>query len=206
MIRIPALGLLVLAPSAGVAQPQRQPQPIEVQWKELPRVVMGRRVAAVLADGTHVEGKVRRINPAELVLDITKTSAPHAYPKGVSAIPCEAVSTLQVKQRRWRIAGTLIGLGGGLAAGWIPALLLCGSPDSGNACTWSAWLAITGISAIVGYVAGRSPDRRAGRVGRVTCGGAAPAADGTLSEVSEAGKLDWRSRCGQNDLGEEHCY
>jgi hypothetical protein len=163
-------------PSAGVAQPQRQPEPIEVQWKELPRLLMGRRVAAVLADGTRVEGEVRRIHAAELVLDITKTSAPHAYPKGVSTIPCEAVSTLQVKQRRWRIAGTLIGLGGGLAAGWMPIPFFCGDPDRSAACTWTTWFVITGISAIVGYVAGRSPDLRAGRVRRLTCGGPAPAA------------------------------
>jgi len=154
----------------------------------------GRRVAAVLADGAQLEGKVRRVNPADLVLEITKTSAPHAYPKGVRTIPCEAVSTLQVKQRRWRIAGTLIGVGGGLTAGLWPTMFLCGELDRSAACRWSAWFVVTVVSAIGRYVAGRCPDLRAGRVRRVTCGGAAPAADGVLSEISKAGKLDWRSR------------
>jgi hypothetical protein len=74
--RTAPLGLLAVVPGTAGAQPPRQAEPVEVHWRELPRVVMGRRVAAVLADGAQLEGKVRRVNPADLVLEITKTSAP----------------------------------------------------------------------------------------------------------------------------------
>lgn len=203
----PTLALVLLACTTGaaVAESQSQADPRELRWEELPRVVMGRKVAAVLDDGTRLEGKVRRVNPASLVLDIAKTSDPQAYPKGPNTIPCEAVSTLQLNQRRWRIAATLIGLGAGVGAGWIPALLMCGQPDSGTACTWLAWIAISGVSALVSYVGGSDADRRASRVRRVTCGGAAsqPLAPGVSIRSPN---LDWRSTCEQEQFCEQHCY
>jgi len=39
--RTAPLGLLAVAPGAAAPQPPRQVEPIEVHWRELPRVVMG---------------------------------------------------------------------------------------------------------------------------------------------------------------------
>lgn len=77
------VALVLFASTAGpvLADMQKDNQVKDLRWEELPRVVMGRKVVAVLSDGARLEGKVRRIHPAFLAPDVAQTSNPLAYPK-----------------------------------------------------------------------------------------------------------------------------
>ena len=72
--------LLSLAPVASAAEPQR------LAWDELHRFI-GRHVSIPLYDGSAVFGKVTKVQPDALVIDVEKSSHPQAYPKGSLRVP-----------------------------------------------------------------------------------------------------------------------
>jgi len=98
-----------------------QPRQIQLSWSELGPRIAEKKVALVLPDGTHVEGKVRTVQPDALHLRVSKTSDRKTLAKGERAIPRESVSLLRVTEygtrgRLLTVAGTL-----GAAAGIVAA-------------------------------------------------------------------------------------
>jgi hypothetical protein len=116
-----ALGALLWAGAAWAGE-------AALQWSELGPRITGKKVALVLPDGTHVQGKVRGVDPAGLLLNISNTSDKRAHPKGLHSIPRQAVSVLRVTE--YRKLGRLVFTLGTLAAGGL--LVAKGAGDSAN--------------------------------------------------------------------------
>jgi hypothetical protein len=91
-----------------------------LQWRDLPRMITDHKVVMKLPDGARVQGKVLAIEPDAMVLDITKTSNKHAYPKGHGSIPRAAVTEFRLVKRTghtWTVVGTAVGAFVGLLLG-----------------------------------------------------------------------------------------
>lgn len=142
----------------------RAQQRIEVRWAELPQVLDGRVVSAVLVDGAVLRGRVLDVSATEARFEVKKTSDRNLYPKGEGSVTREQLSAFSYRDRRghWRAAGTAIGGG----AGAVPAVLLCGL-RSDDACSGgyqnsdkmaAAAAAMVGVGAVVGYLAGHAAD------------------------------------------------
>lgn len=58
-----------------------KPGPVQLQWNELGPRMTNRKIAFVLPDGTHVDGQLG-VESEGLRLNVTKSSNPHAQPKG----------------------------------------------------------------------------------------------------------------------------
>jgi hypothetical protein len=102
-----------------------EPRQMQLQWSELGPRIADRKVALVLPDGTHLEGKVRGVEPDGLRLRISKTSDRKAQPKGDGVIPRQSVSVLRVTEYRklWRVLATT----GAIAA--AAGVVLANKPD-----------------------------------------------------------------------------
>lgn len=137
------------------------PSPLQLRWSELDSVITGRKVAMVLPGGTHIEGKVLRVEPESLWLDISKTSDRVAQPKGERRIPRQSVSVLRYTEYRKirRLIGTLA-LPAAVAAGMLaggardcyegPCIILFPAIGIGSAAG----------GAVGGYYIGKRADRR----------------------------------------------
>lgn len=153
-----ALGALLWA-GQGIAQ-AGEPDRIQLKWSELGPRVDGRKVALVLPGGTHVEGKVRGVEPEGLRLRVSKTSDRDAMPKGTQLIPRQSVSVLRVTEyrKRGRILGTLA------AAGTAAAIAAATYPDlyEGTVIIVVPAVVAGGITgaAIGGYYIGKAADKR----------------------------------------------
>ena len=75
-----AVLLLSLAPAADAVSPRR------LTWDGLSQLV-GKHVSIPLYDGGAVSGKVREIQADALVIDVSRSSNPVAYPKGPMRVP-----------------------------------------------------------------------------------------------------------------------
>jgi hypothetical protein len=98
---------LVPAGFAGVREPE------SVRWKQLEARIGGNKVALVLPDGTHVEGRARGVLSNALLLKVSKTSDRKVVGKGVQKIPRESVTLLRLTE--YRKAGRLLTTLGALA-------------------------------------------------------------------------------------------
>lgn len=90
-----------------------EPRRLQFPWNELGPRITGRKVALVLPDGTHIEGKVRKVEPEALRLKVSKTSDRKVLPKGERLVPRQSVSLLRVTEYRKR--GRLLVTTGALA-------------------------------------------------------------------------------------------
>ena len=97
-----------------------EPRRLQLPWNELGPHITGHKVALVLPNGTHIEGKVRSVERDALRLKISKTSDRKLLPKGERLIPRESVTLIQVTE--YRKLGRLLVTSGALAvAGGIVA-------------------------------------------------------------------------------------
>jgi len=99
-----------------------EPRQLQMKWSELDSIIAGRKVALVLPSGTHIRGKVLKVEPEGLRLNIAKTSDRKAQPKGEHLIPRQSVSVLRYTEYRkiGRLIGTLA-LPAAVAAGALAA-------------------------------------------------------------------------------------
>jgi hypothetical protein len=148
-----AIILFLIATVAHAAAPYR------LQWRDLARVTVGRPVAIELPSGIKLKGTVEAIEADRMVLDITRTSDRHAYPKGRATVPRAEVRHFVLTQKRtviWRPVGAAIG---GAAGTLIAVPLATYARNEGqDAGAWWAAAAVA-IPAGLGYLAGRSADR-----------------------------------------------
>ncbi len=149
--------LLLTNAAAGVAKDRQ----VTLRWSELEQVVIGRKVTMVLPDGESIEGKIRGVGHEELIVDAKKSSNKLKYAVGRCAIPRMSVSVLRLGEVRgkWRVLGTVIGAGTGVAIGSAFYTYANNEANPDLGVKVSAGL-ISGGAAL-GYLAGRAIDRHA---------------------------------------------
>ena len=110
---------LLLCMSQGLVW-SKEPQQLRLKWGELGSRLTKQKVALVLPDGTHIEGKAIAVEEAGLRMKVSKTSNRSVQPKGRHLIPRPSRSVLRVTG--YRKIGRLLGTTGALAiAGAIVA-------------------------------------------------------------------------------------
>ena len=133
--------------------------PIELKWSELSFHIQGRDIEIVLPDGTSLRGMVEAVREDALVLNVKKTSAASAHPKGNAAIPRDSVNMLSLRESsaKWgRAIGVSLGTITGITLGGYVAATHTNSPGAGL----STFLVVTGAGTLAGYFLGKSADRR----------------------------------------------
>ncbi len=151
-------GCLLLTNAAPGAAKDRR---VDLKWSELGQAVIGRKVTMVLPDGESIEGKVQDVGSDELIVDAKKSSNKSKYALGRCAIPRSSISVLHLGEVRgkWRVLGTVIGAGAGVAIGsaFYTYANNEAAPDLGAKVAAGV---ITG-GAGLGYLAGRAIDHHA---------------------------------------------
>lgn len=133
-------------------------QDTRVSWSGLGPLVNGRTVAVTLPDGTDLKGKVVEVADSRLVMDVARTSNRNAHPKGRTDIPKASVRVLQVHRSgaKWKVIGTTIGLGAGLA---IAAPVNTYAHNEGDGAPLAVAAIVAGPAAL-GFLAGWAADRK----------------------------------------------
>ena len=152
-----AAGMLLL----GAASPLwcGEARQLQLPWNELGPRITGHKVALVLPNGIHIEGKVRSVEMGALRVDVSKTSDRELLPKGARLIPRESVSLLRVTQ--YRKLGRILVTSGALAiAGGIVA---ANYPDLYEGAVVAIVPAVTAVGLVGvglgGYYAGKRLDK-----------------------------------------------
>lgn len=137
-----------------------EPRQLQLSWDELASSITGKKVAFVLPDATHVEGKVMDVEPDGLRMKVTKSSNRKTQPKGSHLVARQSLSVLRVTEYRTlgRWLGTLgaIGITAGVVAAQSidvyegPLVIIVPAVVAGG---------ITG-SAVGGYFVGKAFDKR----------------------------------------------
>ena len=142
-----AILLLLVTPAAGAVVPQR------LTWEELPQLV-GKHVSIALWDGGAVAGRVREVQEDALLIEVSKSTDPVAYPKGPLRVPRAKLHVLDLhgKGHRNRMLGTALGFAAG-AAGAFAA----GGGMSGDR-PGAALSVLAGVT-VAGYALGNAADR-----------------------------------------------
>ena len=149
--------LLCVARASVVAA---EPGQVRLKWDELSSRITDKKVALVLPDGTHVEGKAIGVEPDGLQMKVSKSSNRNTQPKGKHLIPRQAVSVIQVKE--YRKTGRILVTTGAIAA--ASGIAAANYPDIyGGAGLIIVPAAVAGGiagSAIGGYCAGKAFDKK----------------------------------------------
>jgi hypothetical protein len=114
-----------------------------------------------LYDGGAVAGKVREVQADALVIEVSKSTSPEVYPKGLMRVPRAKLHVLDLhgKGRRYRVIGTALGFAAGAAGGACVALGAQGGDDGGGAAGAGMIGVMAGVTA-AGYAVGNAADRR----------------------------------------------
>ena len=136
-----------------------EPRRLQLPWNELGPRITGHKVALVLPNGTHIEGKVRDVEPNALHLKVSKTSDRELLPKGERLIPRQSVSLMRVTE--YRKLGRLLVTSGALAV--AAGIVATNYPDLYEGATVAIVPAVTagglvGVG-LGGYYAGKRLDR-----------------------------------------------
>ncbi len=130
------------------------------KWEDLDSRITNKKVAFVLPDGTHVEGKVIGVEPDGLRLKVSKSSNRNTQPKGRHLIARQAISVLRVTE--YRRMGRLLATAGAIAT--AAGIAAAKYPDLYEGPTVIIVPAVVagGIagSAIGGYYAGKALDKK----------------------------------------------
>jgi hypothetical protein len=150
-----AMLLFCVAPAAGAISPDR------LTWEELPQLV-GKHVSIALYDGGAVAGTVREVQADALLIQVSRSTSPAAYPKGPMRVPRAKLHVLDLhgKGHKYRTIGTalgfVVGAAGAVAAGGGVGL---SRDDQGAAGGVAALAVLAGVTA-AGYAMGNARDRR----------------------------------------------
>ena len=129
-----------------------------VSWRELPAYTKERTISLELPDGVKLRGKVLGVEADKLTFDVEKTSNKQLYPKGKATIARASVKSFQMNRTgaKWKLIATTIGLGAGLA---IAAPVNTYAHNEGDGAPL-AIAAIILVPAVLGFLAGRSADKK----------------------------------------------
>lgn len=128
-------------------------------WEQLGPLVESREIETVLTSGVYVRGRVLKVLPEALDVEVKKSSDRAAIPKGQTRIGRELLSVLTVRWKRRVARAILTPTFGAFCVLCWPALLL--DEDGGST---PVGLAFVAASATVGYLLGDRIDRRRMRV------------------------------------------
>jgi len=162
MTRVSKLAVVVSS-LAFLPLPAKGASPQQVKWEGL-SIVVGQTVSIAMPGGAVIKGKATGVESDALVVQVTKTADPQAYPRGPLRVPRATLRTLemQTKGTKFRVIGTVLGavagFGGGLAAALGIQGGIFGNRNQGAAL--GALVAITAGGTIAGYAAGNAADRR----------------------------------------------
>src|SRR5689334_14485747 len=119
------LVLAILISTMNLENLQAGPRILQVQWAELPPLIVGNEINVVLSDGAILRGTALAVRAASLLIDVKKTSDKIAYPKGQTDVKRTSISSLELWNRtiRWRVVGTSAGVGGGVLLGGVLSFL-----------------------------------------------------------------------------------
>jgi hypothetical protein len=151
-----AMLVLWIAPAAGAVMPQR------LTWEELPQLV-GKRVSIALYDGGAVAGTVREVQADALLIQVSKSTNPVAYPKGPMRVPRAQLHVLDLHAKgvKYRVLGTALGFVAGAAGGLGVAIKVQGGlfgDEHGTAAGAGMVGVMAGVTA-AGYAMGNARDR-----------------------------------------------
>jgi hypothetical protein len=119
--------------------------PKTVSWRDLGALTTGKKIALVLPDGRHVKGRVKEVRDDKLLLN-KDVEIPRASVRAF---------TMTAEHTRWKVIGTVIGLGVGLA---VAAPVNAYAHNEGDGAP-GAVAAIIAVPTAIGFLAGRSADR-----------------------------------------------
>ena len=151
-----AMLLFLVAPAAGAITPER------LTWEELPQLV-GKHVSIALYDGA-VSGAVREVQADALLIEVSKSTNPAAYPKGPMRVPRATLHVLDLhgKGVKYRVIGTALGFVAGAAGGLGVAIKAQGGlfgNEHQTAAPAGMVAVMAGVTA-AGYIVGNAADRR----------------------------------------------
>jgi hypothetical protein len=136
-----------------------EPRQLQLKWGELGPRVEDHKIAMVLPDGTHIEGKVRAVQPDGMRLRVTKTSDRKVQPKGDHLIRRESISVLRVTEYgtkgRWLVTTGAIATAAAIVAANKPdlyegpAVIIVPAVTAGG---------LVGVG-VAGYFAGKALDK-----------------------------------------------
>jgi hypothetical protein len=126
--------------------------------------LVGKHVSIALYDGGAVAGKVREVQADALLIEVSRTTSPVAFPKGPMRVPRATLHVLDLhgKGFKYRVIGTALGFAAGAAGGAGVALGVQGglfSNDHGAA-AGAAFVGVMAAVTVAGYVVGNAADRR----------------------------------------------
>lgn len=137
--------------------PAADPKQSALRWTELSGVLVDKRIALTLADGTRLEGDALAVRADELVLDIRKTSNRQTYPKGQGSVPRSAISSVKLIRTdgAWKVAG------GASGAALAVAFMILGVYYESALLGYGGFILGLPLGIIAGYHLGKAADRRA---------------------------------------------
>ena len=152
-----AMLLFWVAPAAGAVTPER------LTWEELPQLV-GKHVSIALYDGGAVAGTVREVQADALLIQVSKSTNPAAYPKGPMRVPRNKLHVLDLhgKGHKYRTIGMALGFVAGAAGGLGVAIKAQGGlfGDEHQTAAPAGMVAVMAGVTAAGYALGNAADRR----------------------------------------------
>lgn len=137
---------------AATVWAQAQPPPQSVEWSRTPVALAGKFALVKLTGGIRLGGTWVSVTPDSFAMNVESTSKSQEIPKGLRSIPRSSFTELKVRKRRAR--GRVIGTLAGLTAGSALAGLVSGSREGAQG---PAGFAVLGL-ATAGYYVGREMD------------------------------------------------
>ena len=138
--RIVVLSLCVCLLTAGSAQGAKN-QLLSVsalETKQLRKLLKSKRISAILADGTNLLGRVKKVQDGLVVVDIQESPGSSPVESGLQEIPADRISTVYFTryQGKWKAGlGTLFSVGGlFLASGVVGDCEGCERGETRNIC------------------------------------------------------------------------
>ncbi len=158
--RIVVLLLCVCLLTAGSARGAKN-QLLSVsalETKQLRKLLKGKRISAILADGTNLLGRVKKVQDGLVVVDIQESPGSSPVEPGLQEIPTDRISTVHFTryQGKWKAGlGTLFSVGGLiLARGVVGDCEGCERGEPGIFV--GIWSAMT----VLGYLLGIKKDKK----------------------------------------------
>lgn len=132
---------------------------------QLRGLLAGRKVDAVLMDGTRVSGKVKEVRDGSVVMDVDKSDGTAALTLGEQNIATDRFNTLtvtRIKGKKRGIFAAVFGAVGLLAGAALVGMEIdaLGGEGSINGTGAAVWTATTVGGAAAGYALGRNMDKK----------------------------------------------
>ncbi len=108
---IQSLAILAVTACACVAQNN------VAKWDALSGL-QGKTVTLLTTEGGRVQGTALRWQPDTFSIQVRKSTDAQRFPLGEMAVPRQNIRTIEVSRstKKWRVIGTIVGLGVGLPA------------------------------------------------------------------------------------------